>query len=360
MRFFETGFDFRIFTNIKTSVMAILKRFIVPTALMGIVLLSVTGCSEKNEDPVVDNPAIPSVTTDIVTAILQNSASGGGTVTSDGGSPVTLRGVCWSKSPEPTIADAKTDDSAGSGHFTSQVTDLDTNTLYYVRAFATNSQGTAYGNTRSFTTLKAVTYAPIVDIDGNKYPVFRVGLKLWLMKNLMVTHYRNGDPIPKVTPDTQWKTLTTGAYCIYDNQAPNETVYGNLYNWQALNDSRGLCPGGWHVPSGAEWAALGDSLGGVNVAGGKMKSPGTIEGGTGLWFAPNTGATNSSGFAGIPGGYRINYGTYYSLGNVGYFWSSTDTASVSAWNYILDANNGELKRNFNLKTNGFSVRCCKD
>jgi uncharacterized protein (TIGR02145 family) len=101
-------------------------------------------------------------------------------------------------------------------------------------------------------------------------------------------------------------------------------------------------------------------LGGKNIAGGKMKSAGTLEQGTGLWFSPNSGATNSSGFSGFPGGYRINYGNYYSLGNVAYFWSATDTASVNAWNYILDANNEGLARIFSFQTNGFSVRCIKD
>jgi uncharacterized protein (TIGR02145 family) len=91
-----------------------------------------------------------------------------------------------------------------------------------------------------------------------------------------------------------------------------------------------------------------------------MKATGTIEGGTGLWYQPNSGATNASSFNGLPGGYRINYGTFYSLGNVGYFWSASDTASANAWNYVLDANNKELGRIYNFKTNGFSVRCCKD
>jgi uncharacterized protein (TIGR02145 family) len=105
---------------------------------------------------------------------------------------------------------------------------------------------------------------------------------------------------------------------------------------------------------------LGNFLGGEAMAGGVLKSKGTIEAGTGLWFAPNTGATDSIGFTGLPGGYRIFYGTYYSISNVAFFWSSSDTTTVNAWNYALDANNEELTRNFNLKTHGFSIRCIKD
>jgi uncharacterized protein (TIGR02145 family) len=200
----------------------------------------------------------------------------------------------------------------------------------------------------------------VSDIDGNIYPVVQIGTQSWMGANLKVKRYRNGDTIANVTTDAQWKVLGSGAYCAYENLVSNVTTYGNLYNWHALSDSRGLCPGGWHVPSESEWELMGAFLGGNSVAGGKLKSKGTLEEATGLWYAPNTEATNSSGFTAVPGGYRINYGTFYSLGNVAYFWSSSDTASVNAWNFILDANNGELNRNFNLKTNGFSVRCCKD
>jgi uncharacterized protein (TIGR02145 family) len=228
-----------------------------------------------------------------------------------------------------------------------------------VRAFATNSKGTAYGDTHSFTTLK-ILIDSVADIDGNIYHVVPIGNQSWLRENLRVRKYRNGDAIPNVLGDNQWKALTTGAFCTYENLAVNGATYGNLYNWHALSDARGLCPTGWHVPSRDEWAELGNYLGGEALAGGVLKSKGTIEAGTGLWYAPNTGATDSIGFTGLPGGYRIFYGTYYSISNVAFFWSSSDTTAVNAWNYVLDANNEELTRNYNFKTNGFSVRCCKD
>jgi uncharacterized protein (TIGR02145 family) len=345
---------------IKTvSNMTVRMRFPAILFLGGIFLFSLTRCSKKDEDPAVSDPTIPVLTTATIADTGQNTATCGGTVTSDGGSPVTSRGVCWSDHPGPEITGLHTVDGTGTGTYSSQLTGLTPNTLYHVRAYASNSKGTAYGNVQSFRTLKMVIDS-VADIDGNIYHVVPIGGQSWLRENLSVTRYRNGEAIPNVTLDDQWKVLTTGAYCSFGNLPVNAAIYGNLYNWHALGDSRGLCPAGWHVPSDAEWSELGDSLGGKNIAGGMLKSAGTLEQGTGIWYAPNTGATNSSGFTGLPGGYRINYGLFYGIGNVGFFWSSSDTAGVNAWNYILDANNGELKHYFNFKTNGFSVRCCKD
>ncbi len=325
----------------------------------GAMLVSFPGCSKKVENPGQPAPIVPVVTTNLVTSILTDTATCGGTVTSDGGASVTARGVCWGLTTGPQISGSHTVDGTGTGSFTSLVTGLLSDTLYHIRAYATNTAGISYGNELSFRTLKPVVYS-VADIDGNAYPIVKIGNQYWLKKNLRVTRYRNGDAIARVAADAQWKILTSGGLCSYDNDATNDTVYGSLYNWYALSDSRGLCPEGWHVPSDAEWKSLGNFLGGNMVAGGKMKSTGTLEQSSGLWFLPNTSATNSSGFTGLPGGYRINYGTYYSMGNVGYFWSASDTATVNGWNYVLDANNGELKMIFNLKTNGFSVRCCKD
>ena len=330
--------------------------------LIVITLVVISGCAKKS-DPAPVTPTVilldPTLTTSAVTAISQTTATCGGTISSDGGATVTVRGVCWGLATAPLLTGLHTSDGTGTGTFSSQLTGLTASTVYYVRAYATNSQGTAYGSEQSFKTLKVVIDS-VTDVEGNIYHVVPIGTQKWLRENLLVTKYRNGEAIPKVTLDAQWKVVTTGAYCTYDNLAANFATYGALYNFQSLADVRGLCPTGWHVPSVAEWTQLATFLGGSSSAGGPMKSTGTIEQGTGLWYSPNTGATNASGFTGIPGGYRINYGTYYSIGNVGYFWSSSDTSSLNGWNYVLDANNGELLKNFNLKNNGFSVRCCKD
>jgi uncharacterized protein (TIGR02145 family) len=339
--------------------MVIFNKFMAILIPVCIFLVFFTGCSKNGEDPPVIEPTVPVLNTTNIADISQTSAKSVSTVTSDGGAPVTSRGVCWNTTNPPEIKDPHTTDGTGTGTFESQLTELTPNTMYYARAYATNSKGTAYGSTASFRTLKTVVDS-VADFDGNIYHVVPIGRQKWLRENLRVTHYRNGESIPNVPSETQWKILTTGAYCVYDNQAANVTAYGYLYNWHALGDTRGLCPTGWHVPSDSEWTELGDSLGGNLVAGGRLKSTGTIEGGTGLWYAPNTDGSNSSGFTGLPAGYRINYGTYYSMGNVGYFWTSSAYSTDKAWLYILDANNGELNINFDFKTNGFSVRCCKD
>lgn len=178
----------------------------------------------------------------------------------------------------------------------------------------------------------------------------------WMLKNLNVDRYRNGDPIPKVTDPTIWASFTTGAYCYYNNDSTTyAAIYGKLYNWYAVNDPRGLAPLGWHVPSDAEWAALETCLGGPSVAGGKMK-----EAGTSYWSSPNTGATNSSGFAGLPGRYRGDDGAFAGLGT-GFWWSSTDLSSPNAWYLHLASSIGTSYRlSFDDKLYGFSVRCLRD
>ena len=180
-----------------------------------------------------------------------------------------------------------------------------------------------------------------------------IGTQDWTNKNLDVTTYRNGDIIPQVTDATAWAGLTTGAWTYYNNDAANGAVYGKLYNWYAVTDPRGLAPAGWHVPTDAEWTTLSTFLGGDAAAGGKMKT-------TDRWNSPNTAATNSSFFAGLPGGYRSSSGTFNDVGNYGYWWSATEVYSTSAWYRFLYYNDGFLYRLNYFKEVGFSVRCLRD
>ncbi len=185
------------------------------------------------------------------------------------------------------------------------------------------------------------------------FPNVTICNQVWMNKNLDVSTYRNGDPIPKVTDPTIWAGLTTGAYCYYNNDsAQYAAVYGKLYNWYAVNDPRGLAPIGWHVPSDAEWGALETCLGGSSVAGGKLKEAGTAH-----WSSPNTGAINSSGFAGLPGGRRRDYGTFDSFGGYGFWWSSTEYQPFNAWTLALYYFAGYSSWGPNMKHFGFSVRC---
>jgi len=191
--------------------------------------------------------------------------------------------------------------------------------------------------------------------SADALPTIQIGTQKWMSKNLDVAFYRNGDPIPQVTDPSAWAGLTTGAWCYYNNDPILGNKYGKLYNWYAVNDPRGLAPQGWHVPSDAEWTRLATTLGGASVAGGKMKEPGTSN-----WLPPNTGADNSSGFAGLPGGNRTSSGTFNLIGDYGYWWSSTEFNTASASFRFLVSNDGSLSRLNFLKLNGLSVRCLRD
>ena len=184
--------------------------------------------------------------------------------------------------------------------------------------------------------------------------------QVWMVCNLDVDTYRNGDPIPEVQDSMQWANLTTGAWCNYNNDPAMGALYGKLYNWYAVNDPRGLAPIGWHVPSDSEWTVLETCLGGSDIAGGKLKITGTIEGDNGLWSSPNTGATNSSGFFGNPGGYRYSNGNYYYVNYNGDWWSSTEDDIIYAWGRDMGYGNANMFRISDNKVDGFSVRCVKD
>lgn len=193
----------------------------------------------------------------------------------------------------------------------------------------------------------------LIDCDGNTYPTITIGKQVWMAENLKVTHYRNGDAIPNETKSKTWAGLSTGAYCWYDNYKTTNKKFGALYNWYAVDDSRGLCPEGWHVPTHVEWTTLTTYLGGT-IAGGKMKTTSKF------WTSPNTDATNSTGFTGLPGGGRSNGGTFGDVGDVGYWWSSTERSSSSVWYHGLGYSDGSLSVGNGSKRLGFSVRCLRD
>jgi uncharacterized protein (TIGR02145 family) len=187
-------------------------------------------------------------------------------------------------------------------------------------------------------------------------PVLTICCQSWMTTNLDVDSYRNGDPIPHVTDPTVWAALTRGAYCDYNNDsATYAAVYGKLYNWYAVNDPRGLAPEGWHVPTHFEWTTLTDCLGGASVAGGAMKETGTTH-----WSSPNTDATNISGFTGLPGGVRFGNGTFSLIGSIGFWWSSTEGSSSSAWNRSLNYDYGLVNEGYYNELYGSSVRCIRD
>jgi len=195
----------------------------------------------------------------------------------------------------------------------------------------------------------------VTDYDGNVYNTLTIGTQVWLGENLKVTHYNNGDPIPNVTDSLAWDNLTTGACCWYDNDSVMyDSLYGKLYNWYAVHDSRKIAPEGWHVPSYPELTTLANYLGGENIAGGKLKEAGTAH-----WNSPNTGATNETGFTGLPGGYRYN-GIFDGMGENLILLSSSQENSGYAWHRGLGYDNGSFGLGSGPMKYGFSVRCIRD
>jgi len=306
--------------------------------------------------------ALATVTTTSVSSVTSTGASTGGNVTSDGGAPVMARGVAYGTSQSPTTSNITTSNGTGTGVFTSTLTGLTVSTLYYIRAYATNNVGTAYGNEVSFTTggrPPCLGTPSVTDIDGNTYNTVQIGNQCWTQSNLKVSKYRNGNNIATGLSDAQWSSTTEGAYAVYNNVAANDALYGKLYNWYAIYDSRDLCPLGWHVPSDAEWTTLTTFLGGESVAGGAMKSTAT-QPTPGGWLSPNTDATNSSGFTGLPGGNRFSGGGFFDLGSNGYLWSSSAAGLGYAFSRSLYSFNAIANRDrYDLRV-GFSVRCVRN
>ena len=333
--------------------------------------------------------SLPTVTTNTVSNITATFATCGGVVTSDGGATVTARGVCWSISQNPTVSDSHTTDGSGMGGFTSSLTALAAGTTYYVRAYATNSQGTVYGNEQSFTTMNSTGdgqpcpgAATVTDIDGNSYNTVQIGQQCWMKENLRTTRYANGTSIPL---GTGTNTSTTMPYRYNPNDdANNVPAYGYLYNWPAVmhgasystaNPSgvQGICPTGWHVPSKAEWTQLTDYVSSqdafvcgdtnTNIA----KALASIVG----WNTSNVddcgpgnnpGMNNATGFSAIPAGtYNMDHNELF--GDRSSIWSATSTSSslsTSAYHFIISRGYGGVSIFHYSRAFGFSVRCLRD
>ena len=310
---------------------------------------------------IAQSPTKPKVTTGDVTNIQSTTASCSGNVTADGGQAVTDRGICWSTSQNPTIENSKTSGGTGTGTFTGNLTGLTANTSYYVRAYATNSEGTAYGVEKVFTTEQNVEddgddeddedVDHFIDSrDGKVYNIIIIGDQVWMAENLAY--------LPSVSPVTTGSTTGSHYYVYgYDGgsvtdakSTVNYSIYGVLYNWSAALTA---CPEGWHLPSDAEWTILTDYLGGTGIASDKMKT-------LSLWNS-NSGATNESGFSALPAGVRYNV-VFFDLGNLTHFWSSTEynLEYNKAWVQQLLHYSSEVFVHAMPTQIGCSVRCIRD
>ena len=227
------------------------------------------------------------------------------------------------------------------------------NVAFLLSAFVLFSSFTKGKGATKSKAISQVIPTTVTDVDGNSYKIIKIGSQQWMLENLKTKHYRNGKAIPFVKDSTRWAVFTSGAFCFYANDSDNIKLHGLLYNWFAVNDSNKLCPTGWHVPSENDWNALEENLGGVTVAGGKMKD--TVA----LW-SNSFGGTNESGFKGLPSGCRTNKGTFNSFGFYGLWWTSSENYTTYAWYRGIDYNSTDLFRHYYYKRYGFSVRCLKD
>jgi uncharacterized protein (TIGR02145 family) len=338
-----------------------MKRFILFVAAISLMALSLlTSCKKDNDDK-----KLPVLTTNEATDITHNSAISGGIINDDGGSTITKRGVCWSKKINPTIKDNKSIDGAGAGQFTSLITGLDFNEVYYIRAYASNEFSTGYGMVYSFKTKGAV-----VDSDGNIYRTIVIGDQEWMKENLKTTKYSDGSQIEYPgTDNNAWMTNTSGAYAWYNNDSSWKNYYGALYNWFAVNNPAGLCPIGWHIPSDSDWYKLAEFIGGKSN-GNKLKScrqiNSPLEGECKTtqhprWLShPIHYGTDDYGFAALPGGDRIGNGLVGYFEEFGFWWSSSEYSNSQAWFRSLDFNHSHIGVFKWEKQWGLSIRCLKD
>ena len=328
----------------------------------------------------------PTVNTGEVSEVLETTAVCGGEVTADGGAPVTARGVCWSTLQNPTVDDSHTVDGSGTGSFTSNITGLTAGTTYYVRAYATNSAGTAYGDEVSFIT-EATT--PIVhgqpcpgtptvtDHDGNVYATVQIGDQCWMKENLRTTHFADGTSIPA---GGNIYSTTTSYYYDYSSSGIPLSERGYLYNWPAAmhgsasssaipSGVQGICPTGWHLPSDAEWTALTDYVGANYACGGDSYNTAKALASTTGWNTSTnncaTGndqsANNASGFGVVPAGYWYNAGVEIGgAGDVAYFWSATLSSSSYVYDRYLSYSNTGVYQHSSTKGYGRSIRCLRD
>ncbi len=210
-------------------------------------------------------------------------------------------------------------------------------------------------------------FGTVTDIDGNTYQTVIIGNQEWMAENLRTATFANSDPIPNVTVGSVWSQLNSASWCNYQNNPVNDPIYGKLYNWYAVSDPGNICPAGWHMPTDTEWqqleVVLGMPSGEVNSMGSRgsvVNVGGKLKAVT-MWSAPNTGASNESGFSGLPGGFRnFSNGSFNQLVYYGSWWSVSESGEDYAWCRGLEYVNGGIDRINSSKRGGYSVRCVRD
>jgi uncharacterized protein (TIGR02145 family) len=328
---------------------------------------------------------LPALTTSPIARIAKTSAYCYGTIINEGSDSLTDKGFCWSTGMTPTLKDNKiTSINPSDVELESPITGLLPNTSYYVRAYAINEAGIAYGNQVSLVTKSAtssilfnpdVTYGSVSDIEGNRYKTVEIGTQVWLAENLKTTKFNDGTPIPLIINKFPWTGNTPGYGWYENNEAIFKNIYGAYYNWDAVSTGK-LCPTGWHVPSDEEWKILEMFLGMSreqteivtvwrgSTEGSKIKETGTIN-----WVQESATGTNESGFTGLPGGVcyvsiagASQYRNYLGEGISGVWWTTTELYSPYdlVWLRGINYDSSMINRFENTKASGLNVRCIKD
>ena len=324
------------------------KKFMHLFVLASLVLISLSAC--KKDKP--ETPIAPVINTLGVDSIGLHRANVKGNI-EKGTEALIEFGICYGIHANPTVESFKILAIGTIGEFTCKLNELNAGTRYFARAYAINKNGTYYGEDIEFETFNAT----VSDIDQNVYDVIEIGKQHWLKQNLKTTRFSNGDLIDTtetmdadivssliVEPGFQWPAM--------GNEA-NVAIYGRHYTWYAATDSRNLCPGGWHVPTDAEWVELINFLGGEQSAGGKLKS-------VDYWLTPNSGGTDEVGFKAVPGGHRIYDGSWAAFGENATMWTANEIDGESAKSWVpVDGLNRIYVANW-IKKNGAAVRCVKD
>ncbi len=287
---------------------------------------------EQKQFTTEEQAGLPMVTTADISGISDTEATSGGEVSDDGGDAVTAYGVCWSTNEAPTIDGNITNDGSGTGAYTSTLTGLFESTTYFVRAYATNSVGTAYGEQKQFTSAQRTGFSD--PRDGQKYDTVHIGNQVWFAENL---NYNTEDSY------------------VYNNNASNAELYGRLYLWEAAVNA---CPEGWRLPSKTDWEELISYL----DADPQNINPGSaIRKKTG-WYKDSNNITNSTGFSALPGGiFSKTLDIYNNVGHYAYWWTSTNESSTNAWMFLLYyQGTTQFDPCYDKKIYGMSVRCIKN
>jgi|WetSurMetagenome_2_1015567.scaffolds.fasta_scaffold00649_3 uncharacterized protein (TIGR02145 family) len=300
---------------------------------------------------------LATLTTTSITSVTLTTAVSGGNITNDGGGTITARGACWATTANPTISNSTSSNGTGTGTFASTLSGLDQGTTYYVRAYATNGAGTAYGNQFTFNT-------KVADIDLNTYNTVTIGTQVWMAENLKTTKLNNNTTVTNVTDNTAWTLLSTAGLSWYDNDAVTyKPTYGALYNWFAVHTGN-LCPTGWHVPTDLEFntmeLSIGVPLADINLWDWRGTTQGAQLKNTTGWATGENG-TNTTGFSALPGGYRYFVdGVFTAEGITSYWWTSTELDAARAWYRQLDGTHTSIFKGAVEKQAGKYVRCIKD